>query len=595
MTIIHTLASVRCRGSFAAAIMLAAAAANVSPFRAALAQTGAAVDRGAPRATNATTFSPSPNGGFAPAAVAPTMSSQMLTTTAAGQSTTSPQEPAAAANLPSNAQVLPFGSQLFTGAFAAERFTAFNGEYRLAIGDRLSLRIWGALNFEGPLVVDPMGNVFIPNVGPIRVLGVRNADLNELVRRHTAQVYKSNVGVYVALDAAQPVRVFVAGAVRKPGLYAGVSADSVLRFLDQAGGIDPDRGSYLQIELRRGDSLRATANLYDFVRAGRLDPVPLTDGDVIVVPPRRATVVVTGEVTTSARFEVARAPASLTEILSIAAPRPSATHARITRTKGGSRESRYHALTELADVTVQDGDEIAITADSLTQTILVSVDGNHASAHALVLPYGATLADAMLQIRPGRMSNLEAIQLYRKSVALRQREVLEQTLRALEAVTMNASSRTTEEAQLRLREAELIRPFIDRARQVQFKGQVVLAGDASRMFLEDGDVLRIPERSSVVMVHGDVLSSSAIAWRDGMRVADVVASAGGATRGENGARHVIIRSNGATTLAELDTPVRTGDDVLVLAKVDAKNVELVRGLTQIIYQLAVGARVLLRF
>ncbi len=490
--------------------------------------------------------------------------------------------------------IVPYGSQLFTGAFAAQKFTAFNGDYRLAVGDRLTLRIWGAVTYEGSATVDPMGNIFVPNVGPVRVLGVRNGELNELVRSHTAQVYKSNVGVYAALDAAQPVRVFVAGAVRKPGLYAGVSADSVLRFLDQAGGVDPDRGSYLEIELRRGNEVRSRFNLYAFLRAGRLDPVPIADGDVIVVPPRRPAVVVTGAVATAARFEVAQAPAKLADVLPLAAPKPSATHARITRTRGGSRESRYYPLTDAANSTIEDGDEIVITSDVLTETILVSVDGNHASAHALVLPYGATLADALKQIRPGRTSNLDAVQLFRKSVAERQREMLNESLRALEAVTMNASSRTSEEAQLRLAEAALVRPFIERARQVQFKGQVVLSGDPSKMLLEDGDTLVIPERSSIVMVHGDVLSASAIAWREGLTVGDAVAAAGGATRGEDGARTVVIRTNGATEIAQRETTLKPGDDLLVLAKVEHKNVEMVRGLTQIIYQLAVGARVLLR-
>lgn len=39
--------------------------------------------------------------------------------------------------------------------------------------------------------------------------------------------------------------VFGALFVYRPGLYSGTSMDSLLHFLDQAGGIDPERGSFL--------------------------------------------------------------------------------------------------------------------------------------------------------------------------------------------------------------------------------------------------------------------------------------------------------------------------------------------------------------
>src|SRR3546814_10717169 len=51
----------------------------------------------------------------------------------------------------------------------------------------------------------------------------------------------------------------------RPGAYAGTSMDSILHYIDQAGGIDPDRGSFLDIEVKRGSTVRAKLNLYDFL------------------------------------------------------------------------------------------------------------------------------------------------------------------------------------------------------------------------------------------------------------------------------------------------------------------------------------------
>ena len=97
-----------------------------------------------------------------------------------------------------------------------------------------------------------------------------------------------------SLAAAQPVRVFVGGNVPRPGQYGGTGMDSLLHYLDQAGGIDPDRGSFLDVLVQRGSTLRARVNLYDFLLQGRMPTIQLASGDVIFVPPRQSTVRVSG-------------------------------------------------------------------------------------------------------------------------------------------------------------------------------------------------------------------------------------------------------------------------------------------------------------
>ena len=145
---------------------------------------------------------------------------------------------AAAANQP----VTPvFGAQMFNGYFGSQSFTGFNPDYQIAAGDRVSVRMWGAFTMDLTQGVDAQGNIFLPSLGPIRVQGVRNGELNEQVQQHVKRVFRANVSSYASLDTAQPVKIYVTGYVRQPGLYNGVSSNSVLYYLDQAGGI-ADRG-----------------------------------------------------------------------------------------------------------------------------------------------------------------------------------------------------------------------------------------------------------------------------------------------------------------------------------------------------------------
>ena len=92
-------------------------------------------------------------------------------------------------NLTSNV----FGAQLFTGTFAREGATQFNPDYAVAVGDAIQVRLWGGYEFDAALVVDPNGNVFLPHVGPVQLLGVRNQDIQRVVESAVAQVYRANV------------------------------------------------------------------------------------------------------------------------------------------------------------------------------------------------------------------------------------------------------------------------------------------------------------------------------------------------------------------------------------------------------------------
>lgn len=484
-----------------------------------------------------------------------------------------------------------FGSQIFTGRFGSEAFTGFNPDYQIAVGDRIALRLWGAFNHEAIQPVDAQGNVFVPSVGPIRVAGVRNGELNALVESQIKRVFRANVGVYATLEAAQPVKIYVTGFVRAPGLYGGLSSDSVLYYLDRAGGIDPDRGSHLDVELRRGGQLRARIDLYRFLLEGRIDTLQLQDGDTIVATPRKQTVQVAGEVANPYVFEFAEASLPAARLLELARPRAGATHLAIVRKIGAERRSEYHPLAALGAVVITDGDEVTFTSDKYPGTILVRIEGAHLGERTLVLPYGARLADALARLRPAPQARVEAAQLFRRSVAARQRELLDSSLRSLETYALTARSSTSEEAALRQREGDQILKFIERARQVQPRGQVIIAGaqGAGETLLEDGDVIRVPETSNLVLVSGEVVFPNALVFEPGASIERYVRAAGGYTQSADEARLVVVRQDGSVVEGD-KLALQAGDEIMVMPKIETKNVEVARGLTQILFQIAVVAK-----
>lgn len=485
-----------------------------------------------------------------------------------------------------------FGSQIFSGRLSAESSSGFNPDYQIAAGDRVSLRMWGAFSFEAVQAVDAQGNVFVPNVGPIKVQGVRNGDLGAQVEAQVKRVFRANVGVYANLESAQPIKVYVTGFVRAPGLYGGLSSDSVLYYLDKAGGIDPDRGSYLEVDVLRGGVPRAKLNLYRFLLQGDMPGVQLRDGDTIVARWRKHTVKVSGEALNPYIFEFESARLSADDVIQMARPTPNATHLSIVRKAGAQRRSEYVALSRAGEVMVEDGDELTLTADKYPGTLLVRIEGAHLGERTLVMPYGSRLEDAMARLRPAPQANVEATQLFRRSVAARQKEMLDMSLRSLETYALTARSATSEEAALRTREAELILQFIERARGIQPKGQVILSGReaASRTLLEDGDVLRVPERSNLVLVSGEVLFPNSLVHDPRAGAEDYVRQAGGYTHNADASKLVLLHQDGSVADAARAAPL-PGDEILVLPKIDTKRVEITRGITQIVYQIAVAAKI----
>lgn len=499
-----------------------------------------------------------------------------------------------------NDKSIVFGANLFTGAFSREGGARFNPDYLVQIGDSISVRMWGAHAFDSIIQVDNKGNIFIPEFGPVKVLGMRNQDIQKSVESAVSTVYRNNVSVYASLAAAQPVRVYVGGNVNRPGLYDGTSLDSILNFLDKAGGIDTERGSFLNIEIKRNETIRAHINLYDFLLKGVMPYAQLADGDVIFVTPRERTVTVNGLAENAKRFEFSNAEITVSDIAQMAKPTASATHVRITRNTGASLNVEYVALNEASAVIVQNGDELEFTADKQKGTITVRIEGEHQGYKEYVLPYGAKFGELMKDVSFLPSADIFNIQLFRKSVKDRQKLMLETALKNLEASVLTARSSTNEESRLRKDEAELMLQWVERAKKIEPTGQVVVAQTALRneLLLENGDIVNIPKQDGLVFVSGEVNFPNTIVYEPKLTIADYVSKTGGYTQSADTSKIVVAHRDGSYEQLKdsgwgnsSQVKLNSGDEILVLPKVQTKSIEITRAISTIIYQVAIAARV----
>ena len=195
------------------------------------------------------------------------------------------------------------------------------------------------------------------------------------------------------------------------------------------------------------------------------------------------------------------------QLIELADPQPRATHVSLSGSRGGAPYNLYLPMNDFKALRLENGDQIRFLADRPGDTIMVEAQGAIRGASRFPVRRNTRLHEVMsyIAVEPGR-ANLEGLYIKRKSVAVRQKKASEDALRRLEQNAYTATSASSDEAQIRAKEAEMLSNFISRAKEVQPEGVVVVGtkGNIADLALEDGDVIVIPEKTDVVLISGDL-------------------------------------------------------------------------------------------
>jgi protein involved in polysaccharide export with SLBB domain len=210
-----------------------------------------------------------------------------------------------------------FGYDVFQSSVGPITDGPVDDQYLLSTGDEITVSIWGELNETLNLIVAPQGFIELPEkAGRIATNGLTLKELRPRLEQALSQIYaayinavepsKSTAFVDIRLGKVRPLLVYVVGEVTKPGAY-GVSASvaTVLNLLTNAGGVRPS-GSLREIKVRRADGSTDTIDLYRFLLKGEADErqMRLRPGDYVIVPLKRRSVAIAGEVRRPMGYEL---------------------------------------------------------------------------------------------------------------------------------------------------------------------------------------------------------------------------------------------------------------------------------------------------
>jgi len=203
-------------------------------------------------------------------------------------------------------RMLPvYGQQLFSAptGYAPVSQAVVPNDYIIGPGDEIRLQLWGSIDAELSLLVNRHGQINLPKVGVVNLVGVRAGDLESVLRSKIDRVF-TNFSLNATLGRLRSIQIYVVGQARQPGTYTVSGLSTLINALFEVGGPN-NNGSMRNIQLKREGRVVGGMDLYNFIARGdRSGDVPLQPGDVIVIPPVGPRVAILGEVEQAAIYEL---------------------------------------------------------------------------------------------------------------------------------------------------------------------------------------------------------------------------------------------------------------------------------------------------
>jgi polysaccharide export outer membrane protein len=192
---------------------------------------------------------------------------------------------------------------------AAQAPQVVTAAYTLGVGDVVNVAVFEQAELSGKYTVGPDGGFEFPLIGRVTAAGKTARGLEADLRARLADGFLRNPQVSVEIAEFNSQRVFVMGAVQRPGPVPLAGVLTLLEALTAAGGATESAGTEMVLVRARpgervvGPVLPGTAAATDATRLTLRDVengtlrenIPLRDGDTIFVP-RGESIFVLGEV-----------------------------------------------------------------------------------------------------------------------------------------------------------------------------------------------------------------------------------------------------------------------------------------------------------
>ena len=412
----------------------------------------------------------------------------------------------------------------------------------LEAGDVLTITVLNHPEFTGDVTVATNGKIQLPLVGGINASGTSASQLTAAVRKALLAELR-DPQVTIAMKQAHIRRVFVLGAVTKPGVVEVRSGWRVTEVLAAAGGLVA-RTELTEATLNRAKQKPIVLDLVRIMADGN-DPANLLvqTEDVLRVASRTVQVNVAGQVLRPGAYDVSIGNGVIEAIAIAGGPTPRAATSQITI-------KHIDGSTVAVDLikAMQPG-QIALNIPLKNGDVVVVPE-----ARARVTVRGAVEKPGYIDIPDG------------------------QTLQVTEALAL-AGGHTLQAALSQVTVTRLDGKSV----LVNLYKAIILGQRENNLQLQDGDLVVVPESRARVTVRGEVQKPGVVELPDGqsLYLSEALALVGGATDKAALFRATVEHENGTKVPVDLYQVVVRGDkkNNMLLSPGDIISVPAAEGIT----------------
>jgi len=184
----------------------------------------------------------------------------------------------------------------------------YTTEYRIGPKDLLEIRVFGLDELNTTARVSEDGKITLPLLGEVEVQGLTKGEVERKLGDLLEKNYLQNPQVTIFIREYQSKRIYINGAVVRPGPYELIGHLSLKQVISLAGGLTTDAGEEIIVtrEDKNGKSMSLKISVQDlFLNNDSTFNLPLQPNDIVYVPPEEMVkIYVIGRVMSPGAFEV---------------------------------------------------------------------------------------------------------------------------------------------------------------------------------------------------------------------------------------------------------------------------------------------------
>ena len=418
--------------------------------------------------------------------------------------------------------------------------------YILDVGDVLNIQLTGQRDFIEDFPINGNGSINIPDIGKLVLVGLTISEASQLIK---SRVNASFIGTeaFISLSQVRDVNVLITGNAENPGIYTMPGNSNILQAVNIAGGVNKF-GSYREINLIRDNEIIEVLDVYDLLINGNYNVKErLRSGDVVFIESRKNIVSIDGAVKRPAKYEL-KLDENLGTIINFA-----------------------NGFKQTADIQnifldrILDGSQKSIPiTNSIQFDSIQSIDGD--SVYIREYPYRkAFISGAVLKPGSYTMASGENINdliekaggftnnAYPFAAFFENKEAKKISEKAQELLYQEFLDNIIELSQQNVGGTIDLQPIIGLTQEIndlEPNGRIVVdllnEDSSSKVSIQEGDNLIIPEIVNNIYVYGEVSSEGSVMFEENRDIEYFINKSGGYKKFADSESIYILHPNGET-------------------------------------------------